>query len=183
MVRTNKCRSMRCELGTRCRRIANIELIYGIGLNCFNLYLFLWRHLLTNSVLFIKGSTSVCGQNVTFFCKTKIALSTSVVVWFGLTDDFPWDGWVQTRVLACPDVFRKFSRFALLPVSERLHVIVVACFEFGLAQTKVVHGFAATFYAGFVDNTFLTASTGHRALCLISAVTRQSFGFPIRFMK
>ena len=85
---------------------------------------------------FIKGSTSVWGQNVIFFCKTKIALSTSMLVWFGLTDDFPWDGWVQTRVLACPDVFRKFSRLALLPVSERLHVIVVACFEFGLAQTN-----------------------------------------------
>ena len=38
---------------------------------------------------FIKGSTSVCGQDVIFFCKTKIALSTSMVVWFGLTDDFP----------------------------------------------------------------------------------------------
>ena len=31
---------------------------------------------------FIKGSTSVWGQNVIFFCKTKIALSTSMLVWF-----------------------------------------------------------------------------------------------------
>ena len=131
---------------------------------------------------FIKGSTSVCNQDIIFFCETKIALSTSMVVWFGLTDNFPWDGRVWTRVLACTDVFRKFSRLALLPVSERLHAIVEACFEFGLAQTKVIHGFAATVYAGFVDNAFLTASTGHRALCLISAGTRQSFRLAIRFM-
>ena len=38
---------------------------------------------------FIKGSTSVCGQDVVFFCKAKIALSTFMVVWFGLTDNFP----------------------------------------------------------------------------------------------
>ena len=138
--------------------------------------------LVNQFIPFIKGSTIVCGQDIIFFCETKIALSTSMVVWFGLTGDFPWDGRVRTRVLACPDVFQKFSRLTLLSVCERLHVIVVACFEFGLAQTKVIHGFAATIYAGFVDNAFLTTSTGNRALCLISAVTRQSFRLAITFM-
>ena len=58
-------------------------------------------------------------------------------------------------------------------------MIVVECFEFGLAQTKILHGFAATVHAGFVDNAILTASTGHRALGITSAVTRQSFRFVI----
>ena len=66
-----------------------------------------------------------------------------MVVWCGLTHDFPRDDRIRTRVLACPDAFQKFSRLALLSVSERLHVIVVACFEFSLAQTKVIHGFSA----------------------------------------
>ena len=82
----------------------------------------------------------------------------------------------------CPDVFRKFSHLALLPMSERLRVILVAYFEFGLAQTKVYHGFAATVNAGLVHNAFLTSSTGHWAWGFISTVTRQSFRLVIRFM-
>ena len=77
--------------------------------------------------------------------------------------------------------FEPESLHAILPVSERLHVIVAACFEFVLAQTKVIHGSAATVHAGYVDNAFLTASTGHRVLSLISAVTRQSFRLVITF--
>ena len=70
-----------------------------------------------------------------------------------------------------PRCILKFSRLALLLVSKQLHVIVVAYFEFGLSQTKVIRGFATTVHVGFVDNAFLTSSTGHRTLGLILAVT------------
>ena len=90
MVNASKYCSAKYGFGTRSRRTANSKFKAWLRIRSkFFQCIFIFVTTLVNQFSsFIKGSTCVCGQDKIFFCKTKIALSTSMAVWFGLTDDF-----------------------------------------------------------------------------------------------
>ena len=98
-----------------------------------------------------------------------------------MANNAPRNGGLIAGVSARPYVLGKLGGVAFLAVPEGLHVVVISCFKFRFTETKVIFGLIVAVYSGFLNNTLLSAPSGHGARCLF-AVTRRWIWF-ISFLK
>ena len=148
---------------------------YVSNLQFFDLYLFLWRHLLTSSVrLFNVVLGSAVKMEYFRLSIVGIVCLLAGMALRGKQCSTRW--WVYSRRL-CRTIRTWKARFRCFFGGDKgLLVIVISCFKFRFTETKVIFGLVIAVYGGFVNETLISAPSRHGARCL-SAVARRWIWF------
>ena len=130
---------------------------HSLSLALINLYLFLCRHLLINSICLFSRASSFAVKIAYFSARQRLHTFPPVLVRCCVANYFPRNRRIYTRIFARPNEFRKFCCIFFGIGIEGMVMVIESCFKFSFAQSDIVLGLIFGLYSCLIDDCFVSA--------------------------